>query len=145
MGHALIDTGLQVSLVKADGLSRGSRINKYEVEIHGITGNSMKTRGYIELSIGDASFHRFLVVENLRMNCEVILGQGWLERFVFQLRIQSVGLDIFLPAYSETVVRIPTTEKGSRLIEAQELQENIFCASSVVECTDSSFVYLIIN
>jgi hypothetical protein len=56
-----------------------------------------------------------------------------------------VGGDIVLPAYSETLVRIPTTEKGSRLVEAQELQENVFCASSVVECTDSSFVCLIIN
>jgi hypothetical protein len=31
------------------------------------------------------------------------------------------------------------------LIEAQELQENIFCASSVVECVDFSFNCLVIN
>ena len=42
-------------------------------------------------------------------------------------------------------MRIPTTEKGSRLVEAQELQENIFCASSVVECVDSSFICLVVN
>ena len=53
-------------------------------------------------------------------------------------------MDIILPAYSETLVRIPTTEKGSRLVEAQELQENIFCASSIVECINS-FICLIIN
>jgi len=42
-------------------------------------------------------------------------------------------------------VRILTTEKGSRLVEAQELRENIFGASSVVEYVDSSFICLIIN
>ena len=42
-------------------------------------------------------------------------------------------------------MQIPTTEKGSRLVEAQELQENIFCASSMVECVDSSFICLVIN
>ena len=54
-------------------------------------------------------------------------------------------MDIILPAYSETLVRVPTTEKGSRLVEAQELQENIFCASSIVECVIFSFICLIIN
>jgi hypothetical protein len=51
-------------------------------------------------------------------------------------------VDIVLPAYLETLVRIPTTEKGRRLAEAQELQENVFCASGVIECIDSSFVCL---
>jgi hypothetical protein len=30
-------------------------------------------------------------------------------------------------------------------MEAQEFQENIFCASSVVECVDSTFICLLIN
>jgi len=42
-------------------------------------------------------------------------------------------------------VRIPTTEKGNRLVEAQELQENIFCASSVAERVCSSVTCLKIN
>jgi hypothetical protein len=43
------------------------------------------------------------------------------------------------------VVRVPTIEQGSRLVEAQKLQENIFCASSVVGCKDVSFLCLIVN
>jgi hypothetical protein len=31
------------------------------------------------------------------------------------------------------------------MIESQELQENVFCASGVVECVNSSFLCLIIN
>jgi hypothetical protein len=77
------------------------------------------------------------------MNCEILLGQDWLERFGYHFQIPALGIN--LPAYSETLFRIPTTEQGNRLVEAQELQENIFCASSVVECKDSSFLCLTIN
>ena len=77
------------------------------------------------------------------MNCDVLLGQDCLERFRYQFQIPSLG--IILPAYSETVVRVPTTEQVNRLVEAQELKENVFCASSVVECKDFSFICLIIN
>jgi hypothetical protein len=65
------------------------------------------------------------------------------ERFGYQFQIPDLGIN--LPAYSETLVRITTTEKGSRLLETEELQENIFCASSVVECVDNSFICLVIN
>jgi len=84
-----------------------------------------------------------MLVKELPINCDILIGQDWLERFGYQFQIPSIG--ITLPAYSETVVRIPTTEKGSRLLEAQELQENIFCASSIVECVDSYFMCFIIN
>ena len=94
-------------------------------------------------SIRETSPHKFLMVNSLPMNCEIILGQDWVERFRYQFQIPSFGIN--LPAYSETLVRIPTTEKGNRLVEAQKLQENGFCASSVVECKDSSFLCLIIN
>ena len=92
--------------------------------------------------VGEAS-HEFMLVRNLPVNCDILLGQDWLERFGHQFQIPDLGIN--LPAYSETVVQIPTTEKGSQLVEAQELQENIFCASSVVECVDSSFICLVIN
>jgi len=110
---------------------------------HGITGDYLETKGQISLRIGETSPHKFLVVNSLPMNCEILLGQDWLERFGYQFQIPSLGIN--LPAYSETLVRIPTTEKGNRLVEAQELQENVFCTSSVVECKDSSFLCLIIN
>jgi hypothetical protein len=50
-----------------------------------------------------------------------------------------------LKTYSQTVVRIPNTEKGNRLLETEELQENIFGASNVVEFVDNSFLCLVIN
>ena len=93
--------------------------------------------------MGETSPHEFTVVEKLPVNCDILLGQDWLERFGYQFQIPDLGIN--LPAHSETLVRVPTTEKGSRLIESQELQENIFCASGVVECADSSFICLVIN
>jgi hypothetical protein len=70
------------------------------------------------------------------MNLYLLIGQDWLEIFVFQLQIPSLG--VTLPAYSETSVRVPIREKGNRLVEARELQENIFRASSVIECVGKS-------
>jgi len=43
------------------------------------------------------------------MNCDILIGQDWLETFGYQFEIPSLG--ITLPAYSENAVRIPTTEK----------------------------------
>jgi hypothetical protein len=94
--------------------------------IQGITGDFMQIKGQTKLSIGDTSPHDFLVVDKLPMNYGLLLGQDWLEKFVFNLQIPSLG--ITLPAYSKTLVHIPTREKGNRLVEAQELQENIFYA-----------------
>jgi hypothetical protein len=132
-----------VSLVAETSLARGLRIKRQVIQIHGVTGNVMDTKGKIDLRVGEISPHEFMWVRNLPMNCDILLGQDWLERCGYQFQIPDLGIN--LPAYSETVVRIPTTEKGSRLVEAQELQENIFCASSVVECVDSSFICLVIN
>ena len=77
------------------------------------------------------------------MNYNMLLGQDWLERFGFNLQMPSLGIN--LPAYSETLVRIPTKEKENRTVEALELQENVFCASSVVDYIDNSFLCLLLN
>jgi hypothetical protein len=52
MGNALTDTGSQVLLVTETGLTRGSKIKKRVLRIHGITGNVMQTNGQIDLCIG---------------------------------------------------------------------------------------------
>jgi hypothetical protein len=119
------------------------KVGKQVVQIHGITGNAMETKGQTELLLRGTSPHEFTVVNELPMGCDLLIGQDWLERFGYQFQIPSLGIN--LPTCSETLVRIPTTEKGSRLVEAQELQENVFCASGVVECVDSSFICLIVN
>jgi hypothetical protein len=84
----------------------------------------MQTKGKVDLCIGETSLHEFMLVGESPMNCDILLGQDWLERFGYQFQIPDLGIN--LSAYSETLVRIPTTEKGSRLVESQELQENIF-------------------
>jgi hypothetical protein len=143
IGNALVDTGSQISLVKEDVLTRGSLAECDISQIQGITGNFMALKGRTQLNIGDTSLHDFLVVDKLPMTYDILLGQDWLERFGFNLQIPSLG--ITLPAYSETLVRVPTKEKGNRLVENQELQDNIFCASSVVECKDNTFLCLVVN
>jgi hypothetical protein len=85
----------------------------------------MQIKGQTELSIGDTPPHDFLVMDKLPTNYDLLLRQEWLEKCGFNLQMPSLG--ITLPAYSETLVRNPTREKGNRLVEAQELQENILC------------------
>ena len=143
LGNALVDTGFQVSLVKEGTLIRGSHI-KYDVSrIQGIIGDFMEIKGQTKLIIGETSPHNILVLEKLPMNYDMLLGQDWLERFTFDFQIPSLGIN--LPAYSKTLVRIATREKGNRIVEAQELQENLFCGSSVVDCVDNAFLRLLIN
>jgi hypothetical protein len=72
MGDALIDTGSQVSLVAETSLARGLRIKKQVVHIHGITGNTMDTKGQIDLCVGETPPHGFMLVKNLPMNCDII-------------------------------------------------------------------------
>ena len=108
---------------------------KNTVAIHGIAGKVMETTVQVMLYIGETLPHEFLVVKKLPIDCEVLIGQDWLERFAYQFQIPELG--ITLAAYSETIVRITTTKKGNRLVESQELQENVYCASSIVECTDA--------
>jgi hypothetical protein len=56
--------------------------------------------------MGGTSPHDFLMMDKLPMNFDWLLGQDWLESFGFNLQIPSLG--ITLPAYSKTLVRIPT-------------------------------------
>jgi hypothetical protein len=77
------------------------------------------------------------------MNYDLLLGQDWLEKYGFRFQVPSLGIK--LPAYSETLVRIPTQEKCNRLVEAQVLWENLLCVSGVVECTANLFLCLLVN
>jgi hypothetical protein len=47
MGNALIDTGSQISLVTESSLTRGIKVGRQVVRIHGITGSTMETEGQI--------------------------------------------------------------------------------------------------
>jgi hypothetical protein len=102
MGNALIDTGSQISLVAADSLFRREKLGKQIIQINGITGNTMETRGQINLTLGETASHEFTVINELPMNCDILIGQDWLERFGYQFQTPSLGIN--LPAYSETLV-----------------------------------------
>jgi hypothetical protein len=84
----------------------------------------METKGQTDLCTGETSPHEFLLVENVPLNCDILLQQNWSEKFGYRFQVPNLGIN--LPIYSENLVRIPTTERGNRLVEAQELQENIF-------------------
>ena len=65
-------------LVKERSVTKGSDIKRHVLKIHGVTGNYLETKGQIDLRIGETLPHRFLVVNSLPMNCELLLGQDWL-------------------------------------------------------------------
>jgi hypothetical protein len=71
----------------------------------------MQIKGQTKLNIGATSPYDFLVMDKLPMNYDLLLGQDWLGKFGFNLQIPSLG--ITLPAYSETLVRIPTQKRGN--------------------------------
>jgi hypothetical protein len=118
MGNTLIDTGTQISLVTERSLLRGVKIEKQSVQINGITGNTMETKRQTNLTIGETSPHEFTVISKLPVECDILIGQDWLERFGYYFQIPSLGIS--LPAYSENLVQVPTQEKGSRLVESQD-------------------------
>ena len=63
----MTDTGSQISLVVKASLARRIKIRRQVIQIHGITGNVMETRGQTELSLGETSPHDFMVVSYLRI------------------------------------------------------------------------------
>jgi hypothetical protein len=76
MGNALIDTGSQILLVAADSLFRGAKLGKQTIKINGIMGNTMETRGQINLTLGETASHEFTVINELPMNCDKIGKKG---------------------------------------------------------------------
>jgi len=49
--------------------------------MHGITGDYFETKWQVDLSLRETSPRTFFVVNSLPMNCDVLLGQDWLERY----------------------------------------------------------------
>jgi hypothetical protein len=70
----------------------------------------METKSETNLTIGETSPREFTVVSKLPMECDILIGQDWLERFGYHFQLPSLGIS--LPAYSETLVRVPTQERG---------------------------------
>ena len=145
VGNVLIDTGAQISLANQGSLNHNAfkKMRRCNQKVQGITGSYIKVSGFIDLSLNEGETHEFQVIETLPLNYDLVIGQDWLKRFGVQFSIPTLGVTI--PARSEKIVKFPTNETGTRLIESQELEPNIFCASSITQCKDNTFVCLLVN
>jgi hypothetical protein len=54
----------------------------------------------------------FYIVDNLPRNLDLILGQEWLLQNDYMMTCPKI-----IPPYSESVVKVPTKERGVRLID----------------------------
>ena len=72
----------------------------------------METKRQIDLCTGETSPHEYLLVENLPLNCDILLGKNWPEKFGYRFQIPDLGIN--LPAYSENLVRIQLPKKEVR-------------------------------
>jgi hypothetical protein len=116
-----------------------------QVELQGITGQSMNVLGLIDLKIENMTepmIQRCHVVDRLPRNLDLILGQDWLEKagYSFQKR-----KPVTIPPYSEQVIKCETNERGIRFIEHQLLQPGLIAASSLVRCEENEFECLVVN
>jgi hypothetical protein len=114
VGTGLIDTGTQVSLVREASLEKNIPRGKYReinVSIQGISEGDMHIKKGIMLQVNDGREMLFYIVERLPRNLDVILGQEWLLQNDYMMTCSKV----ILP-FSENIVKVPTKEKGVRLI-----------------------------
>lgn len=129
-------------MVREASLKKKVVQSKSDIMIQGISGNTMKVKGVVQLTLNnckDPVTSSCYVVEKLPRDIDVILGQDWLLENDYV-----ISKSVIIPPYSETVVRFPTQEKGIRFIEQQSLQPGLMCASSLTQC-DKTFACLLVN
>jgi uncharacterized secreted protein with C-terminal beta-propeller domain len=118
VGTGLIDIGAQVSLAKGSSLERNIPKGKYReinVSVQGINEGDMHIKKGIMMQVNNSK-EMFYIVERLPRNLDVILGQEWL----FQNDYMMTCPKVILP-FSENIVKVPTKERGVRLVDKQEL------------------------
>jgi hypothetical protein len=143
IGIGLIDTGAQESLVKSKSLKKSSfkaQCKEIHVNIQGINGDSMHIDKGIMLQVNNSKKMLFYVVESLPRNLDLIMGQEWLMENDYVM----VCPKIILP-FSESVVKMPTRERGIRFVDKQELLPGIYCSTSLSLCEGGCFQCLIVN
>ena len=139
LGIALIDTGVQISIISVESLRHSVSLKGDTMGITGITGDSMEVRGVQQIGINDSEEFPFRVVDRLPRNLTCILGQDWLKQNNYII-MQGIAI----PPYSENICTFPTKEREIRYIEQQNLKDGVFCASSLSEC-DETFACLLVN
>jgi hypothetical protein len=125
-GTGLIDKGAQISLVRRKSLKKLPKENIVEtsVTMQGITGNCRSLTQGIYLEINESKPFLFYIVDELPRGVDVILGHKWLIENGYVMTRNPA-----LPPMSEGIVKIPTREKGVRLIEKQELIPGVYCGT----------------
>jgi hypothetical protein len=142
-GLGLIDTGAQVSLVKRKSLKENipkAKFKEIQVNIQGISGDDVHIKEGIMLQINDSEEMLFYIVESLPRNLDLILGQPWLIRNDYVMTCPNT----ILP-FSESVIKVPTKERGVRFVDKQELLPGVYCGTSLSLCHKGYFQCLVVN
>jgi hypothetical protein len=92
------------------------------------------------LQINNGKEMLFYVIKHLPRDLDLILGQEWLLQNDYVMTCSKV-----IPPLSESLVQIPTTEKGIRFVEKQELLPGVYCGTSLSLCQEGYFPCLILN
>jgi hypothetical protein len=92
------------------------------------------------LQVNDSKEMLFYVVESLPRNLDLIMGQEWLIENDYVMTCPK----IILP-FSESVVKMPTRERGIRFVEKQELSPGVYCSTSLSLCEGGRFQCLVVN
>jgi hypothetical protein len=142
VGTCLIDTGAQVSLVKGGSLERNIAEGKYRdinVSVEGINEGDMYIKKGIMMQFNNSREMLFYIVERLPRNLDVILGQEWLLQNDYVMTYPKV-----IPPFSENI-KVPTKERGVRLVDKQGLLPGVYCGTSLSLCQKGYFQCLIVN
>jgi hypothetical protein len=82
----------------------------------------------------------FYVVDSLPRGLDLILGQKWLFQNDYMMTCSNAIL-----AFSESVVKVPTKERGVRFVDKQELLPGTYCGASLSLCHEGYFHCLVVN
>ena len=142
-----MDTGASISVINKEKLKESIvpmiDVND-KVEIQGVNNAAVKIIGSIMLHMLD-TWHRYYVVDRLPEQLSCILGRDWLRNTPHRIEIPILQHYSILPAYSETILTLPTQEKGVRHCPSQCLGTGIYVAESIVNCTNNQFMCLNVN
>jgi hypothetical protein len=132
-----------VSLVRRKSLKENvpkAKFIKINVNIQGINEGDLYIKEGIMLQINGGEEMLFYIVDSLPRSLDLILGEQWLLRNNYMMTCPST----ILP-FSESVVKIPTKERGVRFVEKQELLPGAYCGTSLSLCHEGYFHCLIVN